>query len=138
MLACSKADLNFSIMSVDVLSAPVFHPSVEFDVEELADNERCTIVHIQYYGFGSIRIWASTFLVQEDGVRKKMLHAYNISMYPEWKPVRYGHRFTLVFEGLDKSCSVFDLFEDIPEPGGFEILAIPRTKSDVYNLTIGY
>ncbi len=118
------------------IAKPVFHPSVEFEVDTLIFNEQCTIVHVQYYGYGPIRIWASTFLVQDNGVRKKLLQAFNISLYPEWKEIRFGHRFTLLFEGLDKDCQQFDLFEDIPEPDCFYIQSIERNEKDVYWLSI--
>ena len=74
--------------------------------------------------------------MQEDGARKKLLQAYNISSFPIWKMVNSGHRFTLIFEGLDKSCKIFDLLEDIPEPGGFNIKNITRNTTDVYWLGI--
>ncbi len=119
-----------------LITKPVFHPSVEFEVDTLIFNEQCTIVHVQYYGYGPIRIWASTFLVQDNGIRKKLLQAYNISLYPVWKEIRFGHRFTLLFEGIDKDCQLFDLFEDIPEPDGFYIQGIERNETDVYWLSI--
>jgi hypothetical protein len=38
--------------------------------------------------------------------------------------------------GLPKKCTVFDLIEEIPEPGGFYIPNIQRNNSDVYHLEI--
>lgn len=124
-------------MPTDTLIAkPVFHSSIEIDVDTHVFNEQCTIVHLQYYGYGPIRIWASTYLVQDNGIRKKLVKAFNISLYPEWKEVHFGHRFTLLFEGLDKDCQTFDLYEDIPEPGGFYVQGVERNATDVYWLSL--
>lgn len=86
-----------------------------------------------------IRVWPSTVLVdQHSGHRSEMLHRENISLYPFWTLLAQGetHRFTLVFSGLPKSCTLFDFWEDIPEPGGFEIKGIPRNKTDVYHIDL--
>jgi hypothetical protein len=117
-----------------VLEAPVINPDIDFEVALL--EERATIVHCTLTHFSAVRIWPSTFLVQEDGIRKQLLQAFNIAEYPEWKWLLAGQTFTLVFEGLDRSCVIFDLFEDIPEPGGFHIANIRRNKTDVYHLMI--
>lgn len=86
-----------------------------------------------------IRVWPSTVLVDHhSGHRSEMLHRENISLYPFWTMVTTGdtHRFTLVFAGLPKSCTVFDFWEDIPEPGGFEIKGIARNQTDVYHIDL--
>ena len=44
--------------------------------------------------------------------------------------------FTLIFTGLPKDCNYFDLFEKIPEPGGFLVKNIKRNNSDVYFIEI--
>ncbi|TCJ13584.1 hypothetical protein EPD60_12360 [Flaviaesturariibacter flavus] len=114
--------------------APVFKPEISFKVETLPDTERSTIVHVTLPELTLARIWPTTFLVQDDGTRKRLLHAFNITEYPHWKLFFPGERFTLVFEGLDKRCLFFDLLEDIPEPGGFHIENIERNRSDVYQV----
>ncbi len=119
-------------MSSVTKTEPVFHTATAFETETLITTERCTIVHINYYGFSAIRIWPTTFLIQQNGERKKLLHAFNIAMYPDWKIVEYGHRFTLLFEGLDRDCITFELLEDIPEPGGFHLKDFVRNDTDVY------
>lgn len=118
-----------------VISKPVFKPQVSFDTAVLEDAERGTIVHCTLTDFSLIRIWPTTFLVQDDGTRKKLLQAYNIAEYPDWKFVGPGHCFTLVFEGLDRGCVLFDLLEDIPEPDGFHVANIRRNNADVYRVT---
>lgn len=98
--------------------------------------EKYTIVHCIKRIATSVRIWPTTFLVQDNGEKKKLVAAYNISKYPNWEWIEADHQFTLVFEGLDKECKTFDLLEDIPEPGGFEVNSIVRNCTDVYSLKI--
>ncbi|RYY94880.1 MAG: hypothetical protein EOO11_17005 [Chitinophagaceae bacterium] len=116
------------------IARPVFKPDISFKVEAL--EERATIVHCSMTEFSAARIWPSTYLVQEDGTRKALLQAFGIAPYPNWKWLLPGETFTLVFEGLDRNCLLFDLLEDIPEPGGFHIANIERNKSDVYRVFI--
>jgi hypothetical protein len=118
------------------INAPVFKPAIEFKVEPEMNEERTTIVHCIVEDGFAVRIWPTTYLVQENGVRKNLLFAYNIAAYPHWKWIFPGHRFTLVFEGLDRGCQVFDLLEDIPEPGGFYVPGISRNSSDVYQVDV--
>jgi hypothetical protein len=86
-----------------------------------------------------IRIWKSTFLIDKvTGTRSRLLHTENISIAPQWTmiPDNRMFRFLLVFEGLPKSCSQFDLLEDIPQAGGFHIKNIGRNETDVYHVDI--
>jgi hypothetical protein len=83
------------------------------------------------------RIWPTTFLTcQHSGQKSKLIHAENVCYYPQWqfaqKPGWYS--FTLVFESLPSTCTLFDLAEEIPEAGAFKALGIRRNKSDVYNV----
>ena len=123
-------------MTPGIIQKPVFKPDIDFKVQPDVLEERSTVVHCTVNGYPfwptGIRIWPTTFLIQENGKRKKLLQAYNITPYPDWKWVFHGHVFTLVFEGLDKDCLLFDLLEDIPQPGGFCIENIERNKQDVY------
>jgi hypothetical protein len=115
---------------------PRFAPEITFEVSSDVLEERTTIVHCILLEDSFIRIWPTTYLVQDDGVRKPMIQAFNIVSYPNWKLVPAGHRFTLVFEGLDKGCSIFELVEDIPEPAGFRSGPLQRNSSDVYSLEV--
>lgn len=86
-----------------------------------------------------IRIWKTTWLTDRDSThRSRLLHAENITLYPEWTPVEQGTtlRFTLIFSALPKGCTAFDLIEIIPQPGAFHIRNIKRNKSDVYRVVI--
>jgi hypothetical protein len=102
--------------------------------------ENCTIVHCIYTGNEesmAVRIWPSTFLVQDDGNRRKLIKAFNISLMPDWTYHHSGEaRFTLLFEGLTKDCSSFYLLEDIPEAGGFYSDTMIRNSTDVYRAEI--
>jgi len=51
-------------------------------------------------------------------------------------PVDTESHFTLFFASLPKSCEVFDLFEDIPEEGGFEVQGMKRNTNDVYYVNL--
>lgn len=116
-------------------------PLIDFAVAINTNEEKQTVIHVHCvdneFGFLWIRIWPSTYLVQENGNRKKLIHSCKIGKYPDYLMVDSGHVFTLVFEGLDKDCKKFSLLEDIPEPGGFYIQNIERNKIDVYQLEIG-
>lgn len=111
------------------------------DAKEYTEVERQVIVHAKVAIGNSVmgvRIWASTFLIPHGSDRKsKLLNTENISIYPQWMTVGFKpyHRFTLIFEGLPKSCTHFDLVEQIPESGGFEARSIPRNHSDIYEVT---
>lgn len=81
------------------------------------------------------RIWPSTFIIDNaTGIRYPLVHVENITMYPNWTHIPEGSflNFTLIFKGLPKSCTSFDLIEVIPQPGAFECKKIPRNKDDVY------
>jgi len=95
-------------------------------------------VHCRYDGEGAVRIWRSTFLTDRNSNhRSRLLHAENITMYPHWTPVYSGgHTFTLYFEALPGTCTVFDLKEVIPQDGGFYISSINRNEMDVYRVEI--
>ena len=105
--------------------------------------EQQVIVHCCYpatYHIGSlIRIWQSTFLVDERlNHRSGLIHHENISLFPYWTPVppMQDYWFTLVFSGLPKDCKSFDLREEIPEEGGFLVKNIKRNGTDVYRVKI--
>ena len=120
-------------------------PQVAIDeaVRELTQEEleKCTIVHCRLRNNpeSMLRIWPTTFLIENDGSRRELIKAFNISMMPDWTLYPPGNThigFTLVFEGLSKTCSSFQLLEDIPEPGGFYTDTILRNKTDVYQAEV--
>jgi hypothetical protein len=86
-----------------------------------------------------IRVWPSTYLVcRHSGHRSRLLHAEGIPLAPTWMPVAAGRsaQFTLLFEGLPQHCVLFDLVEEIPEPGGFHATSILRNGMDVYRVEL--
>lgn len=127
------------------IAEPKVKPVVETAVKEAIQNqvgiEQQVIVHGTYTasGFGDgIRIWPTTFLCDQHSVHQsKLIYLEGVSGYPTWTLLSPGERinFVLVFSGLPKGCSVFDLKEIIPEPDGFEIKNIRRNKTDVYHVS---
>ena len=86
-----------------------------------------------------IRIWKTTFLIDKaSGSKSSLVHAENISLAPLWTviPDKRVHNFILVFSALPKTCVLFDLIEEIPQPGGFVVANIQRNTSDVYHVAI--
>lgn len=128
------------------MAIPIQLPEVEQDIDvskELAsqvETQAQVIVHCHFLASGpgdGYRIWPTTFLTdQQSGRRSKLIHAENVCYYPQWQFAQKAgwHSFTLVFEALPSSCTLFDLTEEIPESGAFKALGIRRNKSDVYNV----
>lgn len=121
-------------------------PSVDTEIlasiQPTSLEEGCMYVHCRCSKHGEdmlVRIWKTTFLIDHQGSAKtQLLHAENISIAPQWMALPRGttHNFLLVFGSLPKSCKQFDLIEQIPQPGGFEIRNINRNESDIYHINI--
>lgn len=112
---------------------------IEYKIADQVEAESQVIVHctIKPFTCDGARMWPSTYLLDKHSDHKsKLLHVENISMYPTWTffNPREPYHFTLIFEGLPKSCILFDLKEPIPEPRGFYCPNIPRNQSDVYQV----
>ena len=109
----------------------------KIEVKTLESEERQTIVHCtcgSAEDVYAVRIWPTTFLIEHGtGKQAKLITAFNISFAPQWT-LNDGKGFTLIFEGLSKGCTSFDLKEIIPQEGGFEVLDIQRNKMDVYQV----
>lgn len=87
-----------------------------------------------------IRIWKSTFLIDHaSGVKSQLVHAENVTIAPLWTiiPDNSEFNFILIFSALPKTCTVFDLIEEIPQPGGFYVKDIRRNVLDVYHVVLG-
>ena len=94
--------------------------------------------HNQWTGM-LLRIWKTTFLIDPNSdSRSALLHAEHISYAPQWTLIPDGstYSFLLIFSSLPKSCKVFDLLEDIPQPGSFHVKNIKRNEKDVYHIDI--
>ena len=86
-----------------------------------------------------IRIWKTTFLIdRHSSAKAELIHAENITYAPQWTlvPDKQPFSFLLIFTGLPKSCRVFDLLEQIPDPGGFHVADIVRNETDVYHVDL--
>ncbi len=131
---------------IEIPEPKIKSPKTEISTElkTLPSEESQVIVHGHFQSSHEshelIRIWRTTYLIPHDQYHKsRLLHFENITLYPEWTIIPLGstYRFTLIFSSLPKGCKVFDLIEEIPQSGGFEIRDIARTKSDVYHLKFG-
>jgi len=107
-------------------------------IKTFESEERQTIIHCIYNPLNAVRIWPSTFLIEnESGKRIKLVTIFNIYFAPEWTFAYNGNnKFTLVFGGLSKGCTSFNLMEIIPLPEPFVVKNIQRNKSDVYNVQV--
>lgn len=131
---------------IEIPEPKIKSPKTEISTElkTLPSEESQVIIHGHFQTSSDshelIRIWRTTYLIPHDQYHKsRLLHFENITLYPEWTIIPLGstYRFTLIFSGLPKGCKVFDLIEEIPQSGGFEIRDVARTKSDVYHLKFG-
>lgn len=124
------------------MSAAVLEEKIFIDSELLTNIEEesqviihCCMTADEYAN--AARIWSSTFIIDnQSGKRCQLVFADGITMYPNWTYIEEGSslNFTLIFNGLPKSCKSFDLVEIIPQAGGFEYRKINRNKSDVYHV----
>ena len=130
------------------MSTLITRPKVEIaselkeQLDQFVQEEGQVIVHCLYAsisGLDGIRIWPSTYLYDNSSDhRSNLVHAENISYFPQWTWVGVGeNHFTLVFSGLPKSCTSFDLIEDCNgSPGAFKVNGIARNNQDVYYVRI--
>ncbi len=84
-----------------------------------------------------VRIWPTTFLFDRNSTHiSELVHFEKISGFPVWTEVRANSEFgfTLIFSGLPRSCTIFDLCEIIPQTNGCTINSILRNDRDVYYL----
>ena len=108
---------------------------------ENIQNEGQTTVHfiVPPLKADLMRIWKSTFLKANNSEKvSKMIMNHNISTFPKWTKIDTNklNTFTLIFEGLPKDCTSFDLIEDALEDGGFLYKTIQRTYNDVYEIIL--
>ncbi len=134
-------------MAVTIKEPPVkAKPSVDMEVlasihPELMDDSY-VYVHCHFENKWQdmlIRIWKTTFIIDRaGGTRSQLIHAENISYAPQWTLIPDNQPFTflLIFPGLPKSCKMFDMLEDISEPGGFFVKNIERNDQDVYHVDL--
>lgn len=128
-------------MSPTIITKPKIEiaPELLAMTKTLIQAESQVVIHClitaPWYSEIGVRIWPTTYLYDHHSSHEsELVHFENISAYPEWTMVQPGKSsfFTLFFSGLPKSCTTFDLKEEIPELEGFEVLAIKRNETDVY------
>ena len=133
-------------MSLTVIDKP------KIDIDQSILNKLCSqvdeqgqvVLHFLFkasiFGGEKIRIWPTTYLYDNNSeYRAELVHQENISLAPHWTELEPSSAtyFTLVFNGLPKSCLSFDFKEHCEGGGAFHAKAIRRNNSDVYFLRIG-
>ena len=129
----------------------IIKPKIEIESSLLEEIKNMTqemgqvVIHFIYFTPGNvddsrIRIWPTSYLYDHDSPHKsELVHAENISYYPEWHSCPPGSTsfFTLIFAGLPKACRIFDFIEHCDSQwGAFVVKNIPRNPSDVYYVKI--
>ncbi len=136
---------NLAELLLNMSSITIAKPQVQIDeaVKELiaVQTEQCTIVHCRYFSDepAGVRIWPTTYLVEDTGKRCKLVKVFNISIMPAWTfhfTENDYIRFTLVFESLSNNCTQFYLYEDISQPFGFYSNTVTKNSSGVYTVEI--
>ncbi len=98
-----------------------------------------TILHCKLHGDFAYRIWPSTNLIDNNGRYYKLLHAENISYFPNWtmpKPNSPFNYFTLIFERLQSDVAWFYMYEQTNTNDGFYTKEIKKNQSGVYHVEI--
>ena len=126
---------------MDIITKPKVEiaPDILKKLQSLTKEEGQVIVHCVSGGSllydSYIRIWTSTYLFDKHSDHtSELVHVENITLAPQWMlvPAGYVAHYSLIFSRLPKSCSLFDLEEVIPQPGGFVAKGIKRNETDVY------
>ncbi|KNB61628.1 MULTISPECIES: hypothetical protein [Chryseobacterium] len=127
----------------EVIAKPIIAKELLESLQTKIEEEKQVIVHCCFpaspFLGNLIRIWNTTYLLDNSSSHKsKLIHAENITIYPNWTAVPFMRDFwfTLIFSGLPKDCTSFDFKEIIPEEGGFFVKSIKRNGSDIYRIKI--
>lgn len=129
-------------MSTPITTTKIIE-SIFSEVQHQQAEQGTTILHchIRNNTAQRLQICKSTYLRQNSGGNKSLVHAEGIAVEPEWTIVtKRNYVFTLVFEGLDKECTSFEMIEDEPLNDKFEsnfyVKSTERNSTDVYNVKI--
>lgn len=127
----------------EIVIQPVIAKELLESLQTKIEEEKQVIVHCCFpaspFLGNLIRIWSTTYLIDRaSGHQSKLIHAENITLFPEWTAVPFmkDFWFTLIFSGLPRDCKSFDFKEVIPEEGGFFVNSIKRNSSDIYRIKI--
>jgi hypothetical protein len=134
-------------VSATIIKDPSIAVSEEVKKQLLTETEEIgqVILHIIYkapsnFLYALIRIWPTSYLYDHHSDhRSELVHAENITFYPEWHQCNPGidNYFTLIFSGLPASCKMFDFIELCDgSSGAFEVHNIPRNNTDVYYISL--
>lgn len=114
-------------------------PDILQKLQEQVQEAGQVIVHCvskDTFGWGMrIRIWPTTFLYDHHSDHQShLIHVDNIVLAPQWQylPPSVPLYYSLIFSGLPKSCSRFDLVEKGEGTHLFSALNIDRNETDVY------
>ncbi|MFT4663869.1 MAG: hypothetical protein ACI8YQ_002377 [Polaribacter sp.] len=131
-------------MNPTIISKPTIEISKSLleQLETFTAEESQVIVHCIYNSgnlpWMRIRIQPATFLYDKNSDhRSELAHVENIVMAPNWQHVpETGEAFfSLIFSGLPKGCTVFDLIE-LNEACPFRALGVSRNNEDVYFISL--
>ncbi len=145
-----------TMTEITIIEAPVISPDTTIDISSKlkqsieVEEESQVVLHCCFrnllYGRVKVRIWQSTFLYDLGSSHiSKLVHVENITMYPNRMFIAGKETvfFTLIFTGLPKTCTLFNMIEKIPESSGaniresgFYIPNIERNCTDVYFVDI--
>jgi hypothetical protein len=130
-------------MEIEIETEVKIEEKLKTELKNKFQEEKQVAVHCNFKSppgdIQLIRIWKSTFLIDNStGHKSKLLYFENISLFPFWTPVEANtnYRFTLIFSALPNDCLFFDLYEEIPQSGGFHVSGIKRNSQDVYKVKI--
>lgn len=137
----ASKSIEFAVETKEPLTKPTVDVDTLASIDPAMLDDSFVYVHCHFSNPSDdmlIRIWRATFLIdQQSATRSQLVHAENISYAPQWTMIRKGDfTFLLIFAGLPKAVQVFDLVEEIPQPGGFVIKNIRRNETDVYHIDI--
>jgi hypothetical protein len=127
-------------MNPTIITKPAVVISTELlqQLNTFTAEEGQVVVHCLYNSdrrpWMRIRIQPTTYLYAKGSAhRSDLLHVENIVMAPDWQfvPASGEAYFSLIFGGLPKDCTVFDLVE-LNEDSPFRAYGIPRNEQDVY------
>lgn len=131
-------------MSPSIISNPTVDISTDLldQLETFTAEESQVIVHCIYNSANRpwmrIRIQPTTYLyAMGSSHRSELVHFENIVMAPDWQHVPQSGEafFSLIFSGLPKDCTVFDLIE-LNEACPFRALGIARNSDDIYFISL--
>lgn len=118
-------------------------PDLLEDLQTVTQEEGQVIVHCitkaSPFCDWRARIQKTTFLFDLNSEHQSdLLHVENISIAPEWSIIEKGgsRRYSLIFSGLPKSCSRFELVELNERYNAFHVADIERNETDVYFLQL--